>query len=178
MEFNFRSLIVMEIEGSVWSISYCRWQSNILRASTPCAPAAGQKKEGELKKTSLEFEFHLQIPCGSRLTELSDFRQSARSRNERECNKHWKTRAKDNDVISNVIFANQHFALKTFIVYIQIPQTQLQVLLSFLAPPPERPGELGRRQTKQGHFTIKRSNSTARTVPILVDTRVCVCWTV
>ena len=76
-----------------------------------------------------------------------------------------------NDVISNVISANQHFASK----YIQSPQTQLQALLPFLAPPPERPGELARRQTMQGHFKIKRSNSTARTVRILVDTRVCVC---
>ena len=60
----------------------------------------------------------------------------------------------------------------------KIPQTQLQALLPFPAPPPERPGELASRQTKQGHSKIKRSNSTARTVRILVDTRVCVCWTV
>ena len=45
------------------------------------ALAGGQEKEGE----SLEFEFHLQFPCGSPLTELSDFRQLARSGNEREC---------------------------------------------------------------------------------------------
>ena len=30
-------------------------------------------------------------------------------------NKHWKTCAKDNDVITNVIFANQHFA-STFLM--------------------------------------------------------------
>ena len=138
----------------------------------------GAGKEGELATTSLEFEFHLQIPCGSRSTELSDFRQSARSGNERKCNKHWKSRAKGNDVISNVISANQHFASKKFNAYIQIPHTHLQALLPFLAPPPERPGELARRQTKQGHFKIKRTNSTARTARILVDTRVCVCWTI
>ena len=40
--------------------------------------AAGQEKEGEHSTTSLEFEFHLQFPCGSPSTELSDFRQSAR----------------------------------------------------------------------------------------------------
>ena len=34
---------------------------------------------------ALEFEFRLQFPCGSPSTELSDFRQSARSGNEREC---------------------------------------------------------------------------------------------
>ena len=41
--------------------------------------------EGELVNTSLEFKFHLQFPCGSQPTELSDFRQSARSRNKRKC---------------------------------------------------------------------------------------------
>ena len=43
--------------------------------------AVGWEKEGE----SQEFEFHLQFPCGSPETELSDFCQSARSRIEREC---------------------------------------------------------------------------------------------
>ena len=46
------------------------------------ALAAGREKEGELATTSLEFEFHLQFPCGSQLNELSDFRQSARNENE------------------------------------------------------------------------------------------------
>ena len=41
------------------------------------ALAAGQGKEGELATMSLEFEFHLQFPCGSLWTELSDFCQSA-----------------------------------------------------------------------------------------------------
>ena len=45
--------------------------------------AAGWEKEGEDATTSLEFEF--QFPCGSPSTELSDFRQSARRGNEREC---------------------------------------------------------------------------------------------
>ena len=49
------------------------------------ALAAGRKKEGELATTILELEFHLQFPCGTPLTELSNFRQSARSGNEREC---------------------------------------------------------------------------------------------
>ena len=47
------------------------------------ALAAGREKEGKLATTSLEFEFHLQFPCGSKSNELSDFRQSARSGNER-----------------------------------------------------------------------------------------------
>ena len=36
------------------------------------APAAGQEEKGERATTSLEFEFHLQFPCGSLSTELSD----------------------------------------------------------------------------------------------------------
>ena len=42
-------------------------------------------KEGELATKSLEFEFHLQFPCGSLSTGLSDFRQSVQSGNEPEC---------------------------------------------------------------------------------------------
>ena len=67
-------------------------------------------KEGELATTSLEFEFYFQFACGSPSTELSDFRQSARSGNERDCKQTLKTRAKGNGVITNVISANQHFA--------------------------------------------------------------------
>ena len=48
------------------------------------AVAAGQQREGELATGSLKFEFHLQFPSGSPSTELSHFRQSARSANERE----------------------------------------------------------------------------------------------
>ena len=47
--------------------------------------AAGQEKEEELATTYLELEFRLRFPCGSPRTELSDFCQSARSRNECEC---------------------------------------------------------------------------------------------
>ena len=49
------------------------------------ALAAGQENQGELAITSLEFEFHLQLPCGSPSTELSDFPQSAKSRNNKKC---------------------------------------------------------------------------------------------
>ena len=50
--------------------------------------AAGREKEGELKTMTvmpLEFEFHLQFHSSSPSTELSDFWQSAQSRNEHEC---------------------------------------------------------------------------------------------
>ena len=53
----------------------------------PGALAAGREKEGELPTKFLEFESHLQFPCCSSSTELSEFRQSARSGNERECKK-------------------------------------------------------------------------------------------
>ena len=92
--------------------------------------AVGRKKEGELATTSLEFD-HLQNPCGSPSTALSDLRQSARSKNERECK---QTRAKGNDVITNIISANQHFESILFDADIQIPETKLQALFSFPAP--------------------------------------------
>ena len=87
------------------------------------ALAAGWEKEGELATTSLEFEFRVQFPCGWPLTELSDFRQSAQSENERECKHRLKTCAKSNDVITSVISANQHFASTFFDADIQIPET-------------------------------------------------------
>ena len=87
------------------------------------APAAGWEKEGEPATTSLEFEFRLRFPCGCPLTELSDSRQSAQSENERECKQRLKTRAKSNDVITNVISANQLFASTFFDADIQIPET-------------------------------------------------------
>ena len=45
-----------------------------LQASSP----GRAEKDGELATSSLKFEFHLQFPCGSPSTELSDSRQSAR----------------------------------------------------------------------------------------------------
>ena len=48
------------------------------------ALAAGRENQGEITITSLEFDFHLQLPCGSPSTELSDFPQSAKSRNNKK----------------------------------------------------------------------------------------------
>ena len=75
--------------------------------------AAGQEKERELATTSLEFVFHLQFPCGSSSTELSDFCQSAHSRNECECT---QTLARYVPRIK-ATSANQHFTL-TFLMQI------------------------------------------------------------
>ena len=58
---------------------------NVILQALQGALAAGREKEGERVTTSLEFEFHLQLPCGSPSTELSDFRQSAERGNECEC---------------------------------------------------------------------------------------------
>ena len=47
---------------------------------------------------------------GENDSKQSDEIQATRSGNERECKQTLKTRAKGNDVIINVISANQHFA--------------------------------------------------------------------
>ena len=47
--------------------------------------AAERQKKGELATMFPEFEFHLQFSCGSPSTKLSEFHQSVRSGNEREC---------------------------------------------------------------------------------------------
>ena len=72
------------------------------------ALAAGREKEGDLGTASLEFEFHLQFSCGSPSTELSDFRQSARTGN--EC----KQTLKANDVTTNAISPNHAFCIDFF----------------------------------------------------------------
>ena len=71
------------------------------------------------------------IPLWLPSTEQSDFRQSAR-RTRSDVNKHWKTRAKGNDVITSVISANQHFA-STFPMQILKFQRR-SCKLSFLFP--------------------------------------------
>ena len=109
------------------------------------ALAAGKEKEGELATTSLEFEFlHRKCQC-EMLIGGDDF---------------------SNDVITLgtcfsmfvYIRACFHFALiggnltaqstgshRGIGGGIQIPETQLQALLPFPAPPPECSGELARR---------------------------------
>ena len=103
---------------------------------------AGRETEGELANTSLEFEFHLQFPCGSPSTELSHFHQSRRSRNECKINvnKHWKTHAKGNDVVT-VISTNQHFALTFLIQVFKFQRHSCKLSFPFLP----RPGEFAHR---------------------------------
>ena len=59
--------------------------STVFQASSPEPSGSMAGKGRELATTSLEFEFHLQFPCGFPSTKLSDFRQSAQSGNKREC---------------------------------------------------------------------------------------------
>ena len=83
--------------------------------------------------TSLEFEFHLQFPCSSPSTELSDSANQRDAETSANVSKHWKTRAKDNDVITYDISANQHFA-STFSMQILKFQRR-SCKLSFFFPP-------------------------------------------
>ena len=70
--------------GSAPALVFKGWQRDVpVTTKLLGALALEREKEGELATTSLEFEFHLQFPCGSPPTELSDFRQSVRSGNER-----------------------------------------------------------------------------------------------
>ena len=106
----------MQIEPELCSITWTQYQIHVVTThSVACELAlqgtlvVGLEKEGELATTSLELEFHLQIPCGISLTRLSNFCQSAWSGNKQECKKHWKTRAKGNDVIMPISISHQLF---------------------------------------------------------------------
>ena len=104
MYYNF--LVYSEITFK-FACSLPRYNNNSLRASSPGALAAGQEKEGELAAW-----IQPQISCGSPLTELWDFHQSARSRNERKCKQRFIEKhkpIKGDDIITNVISNNQHF---------------------------------------------------------------------
>ena len=66
---------------------------NSLRASSPGGSGVGAGKGRKFATTSLEFDFHLQFPCGFPSTELSDdFRQSVQSGNESKCEQILKNR--------------------------------------------------------------------------------------
>ena len=77
----------------------------------------------------MEFEFHLQSPCGSPSTQLWDFRQSTRSGIERECKKN----------------IEKHVPMVMTSLLMSSPPISISHLLPFPAPPPEWPGELARR---------------------------------
>ena len=70
--------------GVAYKVSRQR-DETIFRPNSSEITSKGRQKEGVLATTSLEFEFHLHF---SPSTELSDFRQSARSGNELNVNKY------------------------------------------------------------------------------------------
>ena len=71
---------------------------------------AGLKKEGDLATMSLEFEFHSNSPVAPRRLSCQISANQCKVETSANVNKYWKTHAKDNDVVTNVIFANQHFS--------------------------------------------------------------------
>ena len=73
------------------------------------ASSQGALVVGREKKGLQSLRLYLQFLCGTLLTELSDFHQSAWSRNKCKCKQTLKTCAKDNDIITNGTSANQHF---------------------------------------------------------------------
>ena len=114
------------VEGSMNSALACEQASR-------GALAAGREKEGELATTSLELNSTSNFPvaCLRLNCQISaNQREAATNTN---VNKHWKARAKDNDVTTNVISANHHFA-STFSM--QILKFQRRIFkLSFLFQP-------------------------------------------
>ena len=114
-----------------------------LRASSPGTKAAGPEMEEELATTSLESILNStsNSPVVPRRLSCQIFDNQHEAETSANVNKHWKTRAKGNVVITNVISANQHFA-STFSMQIFKFQRR-NCKLSFFFP--ERPGELARR---------------------------------
>jgi len=104
-----------------------------------------RKRKESLQLHLSEFEFHFQFPYDSPTTELSDFHQTAQSGNNCKCIQTLKASAKGNNVITNVISANQHFALTFSMQIFKFQRRSCKLLLPLLAPPPECPGELSRR---------------------------------
>ena len=99
--------------------------------------------EEELATTSLESILNStsNSPVVPRRLSCQIFDNQHEAETSANVNKHWKTRAKGNDVITNVISANQHFA-STFSMEIFKFQRR-SCKLSFLLP--QRFGELARR---------------------------------
>ena len=98
------------------------------------ALVARREKEVELATTSLEFESHLQFPYSSQSTELSDFRQSARSGNKRG-SKQTLNNTSQGLIMTLLmsISANQHFALPFSMQIFKFQSGSCK--LSFLFPP-------------------------------------------
>ena len=97
------------------------------------ALTAGWEKEEELATTSLKFKFHLQFPVTPRRLSCQISANQREAETSANVNKHWKTSAKGNDVITNVISANQHFAPTLSMPIFKFQRRSCK--LSFLFPP-------------------------------------------
>ena len=137
--FGALTLVVLGILSTYFSSPFLI----SLRASSPGTKAAGREMEEELATTSLESILNSTSNSPVVLRRLSC--QISDNQHEAETsanvNKHWKTRCKGYEVITNVISANEHFAstLSMQIFKFQRRNCKLPFLL------PERPGELARR---------------------------------
>ena len=108
---------------------YSLYMTLILPYHYPWSKLSG----GLLPTTSLEFEFYWAV----RFPPISA-----------NVNKHWKTRVKGNDDITNVISANKYFASTFSIQMFKFQRRSCNwVFPPFPAPLPQRPGELARRLT-------------------------------
>ena len=97
------------------------------------------EKEGELATKSLEFKFNLQFPCGSPSTELSDFRQSARSRNEHKCKQTLENTLKHvSRVMTSLLMSSPPISIS----HRHLNSRDVVALFPFPASLSERPGEL------------------------------------
>ena len=101
------------------------WGVINLRASSP---GQGVWERGEKRKESLQLHlWNLNSTSNSPVDPRRLSRQISPNQREAETNanvnKHWKTRAKGNDVISYVISANQHFASTFSMQILNIPET-------------------------------------------------------
>ena len=123
-----------------WRILLClspMWPFYSLRASSPGRSDGGAGKGKESLQLRLwKLNSTSNSPVAGRRLSCKISANQRKGETSANVNKHWKTRAKGNDVISNVISANQYFA----------PTFSMQIFkIQGRSFPPERPGELARR---------------------------------
>ena len=110
-----------------------------LRTSSPRRSGSGRKRKEGLPTTNLEFEFHIQFSCGSPRRLSCQF-----FANQWEAETSWNVHVpRGNNVITNVISANQHF-VSTLSMQIFKFQRRIASSPSLSSPPPEQPGQLAR----------------------------------
>ena len=107
---------------------------------------------------SLEFEFRLQFPCGSLSTELSDFRQSARSGNKCKCKQTLKSTWKHVPrVMRSLLMSSPPISTSHRLFRCRYSNSRDVVAIY---PFSSHPGELARRLPKIQRFdmslTVKR----------------------